>query len=1041
MSRTELMNGSVLEFPDGRRYKILGLIGGGGSALLYEAKELDSELYAAIKEIYPAEGYQRVNGEIVPDGSEALCRVRASALGKRKEQLCTQEAAFGQMASRKNYQVIPIQSPVYEQANICLPDGTVYPAVTNSYARMESLTEKGITAGRYRREGKTAQGEGLPLDTAVLIMHTVLDAYAALHEDGYIHGDCQADNIFLLGNRAGEAGVFSGTAHIIDFGSARRLTDGRYTEIITDEIFSTDGYRAPELLERGADFRMSPACDVWSLGFLLLNLLTGKEDELIELGEEEMTEFLMLHPKEKLLSERQAERLGCDSAEKWMLNRILKKALANDPKERYADAGEMREALRTFDRVRKLKLSKGVTAEHLWEASIRYYKKNRQLFATEHQPGLTKELAVRRLTIYAEQEEDAEQEEGEAIPVGELLRRLAPENAQAAPKEEEWGGLEGLELDETWGEEPANANRYLQAPGGGGKSFAVSELFCEYLESGKRIPLYLDMLGFTEKLLKEAGSPERAIARMLAVQYLDTADEKICEEIESLLSEGTEVKEARETRFFLALDNLHKVSEKIYAKALAALDHADRTYKGTWILVSGREEDPQRLGSMEFGMEQLRPLSCNEPLPYVRMLRPECRIRIVPLTKEQIQSAVEQTLNRRLDWRELARLGQQYDTLKLPLFLMRYLEILAGSDRYYAKKSEDCGGDWEKDEEEASEEDEVGKEVGEEDDYEEDYDDYDEIPNSAAELLSIYFAEYEYGDTGRNIHQILEKYLPVIGYHYLISDQAVHTEQELESWVREACGNRRLLLWKFAEILDVCVRRLAILDYDGDENYRFVHDCYMDYFAGMWIAEGLQSALEEDDPRPLVRMNHAWPPRIAEIWRGLMEHTMDNDRFVRIWQPDELSRELREFLNRHRDICAGQAFWLPGNILLTVRSEYFQEETGWMELCAEFGNVEMQKLIGMCYELGFAVEKDHETAMRWLRQARGMRTALDLPEEETEYEEDGEVWKKPEPEYAEFCSHSMIRRLMEMDELWFHNWSTLIRVVMFNLHRNRKKPK
>lgn len=112
-----------------------------------------------------------------------------------------------------------------------------------------------------------------------------------------------------------------------------------------------------------------------------------------------------------------------------------------------------------------------------------------------------------------------------------------------------------------------------------------------------------------------------------------------------------------------------------------------------------------------------------------------------------------------------------------------------------------------------------------------------------------------------------------------------------------------------------------------------------------------------------------------------------------------------------------------------------------MELCAEFGNVEMQKLIGMCYELGFAVEKDHETAMRWLRQARGMRTALDLPEEETEYEEDGEVWKKPEPEYAEFCSHSMIRRLMEMDELWFHNWSTLIRVVMFNLHRNRKKPK
>ena len=65
MNRQPLQTGTVLRFPDGQEHEVLRLLGAGGSALLYETKILGSELYAAVKELYPVRGYTRQAGQIL----------------------------------------------------------------------------------------------------------------------------------------------------------------------------------------------------------------------------------------------------------------------------------------------------------------------------------------------------------------------------------------------------------------------------------------------------------------------------------------------------------------------------------------------------------------------------------------------------------------------------------------------------------------------------------------------------------------------------------------------------------------------------------------------------------------------------------------------------------------------------------------------------------------------------------------------------------------------------------------------------------------
>ena len=87
------------------------------------------------------------------------------------------------------------------------------------------------------------------------------DGLAYAHGQGIVHRDVKPSNI-LMGS--------DGNARLGDFGIAR-LLDGS-TLTVTGTTLGTAAYMAPEQIE---DHQVGAAADVWSLGMVLLECLTG----------------------------------------------------------------------------------------------------------------------------------------------------------------------------------------------------------------------------------------------------------------------------------------------------------------------------------------------------------------------------------------------------------------------------------------------------------------------------------------------------------------------------------------------------------------------------------------------------------------------------------------------------------------------------------------------------------------------------------------------------------------------------------------------
>ncbi|MBL8919956.1 MAG: serine/threonine protein kinase [Myxococcaceae bacterium] len=92
----------------------------------------------------------------------------------------------------------------------------------------------------------------------------------ALHAQGGFHRDIKPDNI-LVARHPSQAGA---VIKVGDFGVAR---EPETAGLMTRTAWGTDGYRAPELL-KGASF--THACDVYSLGVVAVELLTGQRTTL-----------------------------------------------------------------------------------------------------------------------------------------------------------------------------------------------------------------------------------------------------------------------------------------------------------------------------------------------------------------------------------------------------------------------------------------------------------------------------------------------------------------------------------------------------------------------------------------------------------------------------------------------------------------------------------------------------------------------------------------------------------------------------------------
>ncbi|MET1021878.1 MAG: serine/threonine-protein kinase [Arthrobacter sp.] len=107
----------------------------------------------------------------------------------------------------------------------------------------------------------------LPLDEIAVIGAGVSDALAYLHSKGIVHRDVKPANILLVQLRPGEPL----RPKLTDFGIARIIDGTRLTA--TGTMVGTAAYLSPEQ-SRGAD--LGPASDIYSLGLVLLEGIKGE---------------------------------------------------------------------------------------------------------------------------------------------------------------------------------------------------------------------------------------------------------------------------------------------------------------------------------------------------------------------------------------------------------------------------------------------------------------------------------------------------------------------------------------------------------------------------------------------------------------------------------------------------------------------------------------------------------------------------------------------------------------------------------------------
>ncbi|MDO5683867.1 MAG: serine/threonine-protein kinase [Propionibacteriaceae bacterium] len=99
----------------------------------------------------------------------------------------------------------------------------------------------------------------LPVPIILRVIEQTADGLAHLHRHQLVHRDVKPSNLVFDGDRI----------RIVDFGIAKAID----VTPITKASVGTDGYMAPELLDpRNA---VTPACDIYALGCVLVKLLTG----------------------------------------------------------------------------------------------------------------------------------------------------------------------------------------------------------------------------------------------------------------------------------------------------------------------------------------------------------------------------------------------------------------------------------------------------------------------------------------------------------------------------------------------------------------------------------------------------------------------------------------------------------------------------------------------------------------------------------------------------------------------------------------------
>lgn len=257
------------------RYEILDVVGGGGMGVVYRALDQTLGRVVALKFLTP--------------GLSADLAARARFVREARA------------------------ASALDHPNIC----TVHEITEAEDGRMF------IAMACYEGEtlkARIARGP-VPVDEALAIGGQIARGLAAAHAAGVVHRDVKPANVFL---------TESGVVKLLDFGLAdsgeSTAGDG------TVGAAGTAAYMSPEQARGG---RTDARTDVWSLGAVLYEMLTGQHAFEGETPREILQGVLSSRPDFTLLP-----------AERSDLSRVIRTALGRNRPNRYADGSSMLAALR-----------------------------------------------------------------------------------------------------------------------------------------------------------------------------------------------------------------------------------------------------------------------------------------------------------------------------------------------------------------------------------------------------------------------------------------------------------------------------------------------------------------------------------------------------------------------------------------------------------------------------------------------------------------------------------------------------------------------